>query len=273
MVSNTQLRSRAPPTARPASPAADGLRPPLHRTDCTPKWKAAHPSTPIRFFKGKDPKEYTGEASIRAAIKKNGALWCSMMVANDFMAVKTNVIYEVGAGQNANGGHAIVLYGWGEESGVKYWKGINSWGSGWGYGGKSLFRIKRGVNTADIEKSCWKIDPYQDIQGFAPPLPPRPPPPPSPPPCVQLDFIMDVKSYGSVRSRRPGPGHLVDPSPPCPTCPSYRLLRVYTDLHPSCTPPTSFVHASRLHPVYAGDQLVSRRSHQLIKRNRQSNLH
>jgi hypothetical protein len=188
-------------------------------SDCTAKWKTDHPSTPIRFFKGKNSKKYVGEADIKAAIKKHGALFCQMMVANDFMSLKSNDVYEVGEGQNPNGGHAIVLYGWGQTAkGTKYWDGVNSWGSGWGYGGKSLLRIKRGDNTASIETGCWSTEPFQEIQGFAPPLPPRPPPPPSPPPCIPLEFIMSTKSYGSVRA---GPDHIGAPPPSatCLTCP------------------------------------------------------
>ena len=45
--------------------------------------------------------------------------------------------------------HALVLIGWGEDGGVPYWIGKNSWGTSWGdYG---YFKIRRGVNSCLVE--------------------------------------------------------------------------------------------------------------------------
>lgn len=45
--------------------------------------------------------------------------------------------------------HSITLVGYGEEDGVKYWIGMNTWGSKWGEDG--FFRILRGENEEEIE--------------------------------------------------------------------------------------------------------------------------
>ena len=45
--------------------------------------------------------------------------------------------------------HSITLVGYGEENGVKYWIGMNTWGTDWG--DKGFFKILRGENEAQIE--------------------------------------------------------------------------------------------------------------------------
>ncbi len=50
-------------------------------------------------------------------------------------------------GQDPN--HAVVIVGWGNENGMDYWIGRNSWGPTWGQ--KGYFLIQRGVNKCGIE--------------------------------------------------------------------------------------------------------------------------
>lgn len=54
--------------------------------------------------------------------------------------------------------HSLVVVGWGEEDGVKYWKIANSWGEDWGEDG--FFRILRGVDDSSVESNAQVASPF-----------------------------------------------------------------------------------------------------------------
>lgn len=85
--------------------------------------------------------------SIMYDIMTNGPVETAFSVYEDFEEY-TGGIYKHTYGEYL-GGHAVMIVGWGEENGTKYWIVQNSWGTSWGEGG--FFRIVRGTNDCGFE--------------------------------------------------------------------------------------------------------------------------
>merc|ERR1719230_2358950 len=58
--------------------------------------------------------------------------------------------------------HAVLVVGWGEEDGQKYWRIQNSWGQDWGEDG--FFRMVRDENESGIESIPEAADVVEDEQ-------------------------------------------------------------------------------------------------------------
>eukprot|EP00392_Amoebophrya_sp_AT5.2_P000883 g885.t1 len=93
------------------------------------------------------------EEDIKLELAQNGPVVVSFEPKDDFMYYN-NGIYTSNSGEAIHQewqrvDHAVLLVGYGEENGQKYWKVQNSWGPDWGEGG--FFRIARGDNDSGIE--------------------------------------------------------------------------------------------------------------------------
>ena len=95
------------------------------------------------------------ESNIRREIYHWGPCSTVMRVFQDFLDWDGIGIYkwDSKSKQINSFGHAIVLIGWGEESGIKYWIARNSWGENWS--DKGYFKIVRGLNNCEIEENVF----------------------------------------------------------------------------------------------------------------------
>jgi C1A family cysteine protease len=103
--------------------------------------------------KSDDPNKPSGsEFNIRKEIYKWGPCTSGIMVYQDFIDWDGRGIYQYDGKSAKIGGHAIVLMGWGESNGKKYWIVRNSWGSDWGVD-RGYFKVLRGSNHCEIEEN------------------------------------------------------------------------------------------------------------------------
>lgn len=80
------------------------------------------------------------EREIMNELYTNGPIQATMKIYSDFPEYQGNGVYEHKYGDYLDF-HSVRVIGYGEENGVKYWLGANSWGKKWGNGG--YFKIKR----------------------------------------------------------------------------------------------------------------------------------
>jgi cathepsin C len=125
------------------------------------KWRTAN----HRYIGGYYGKANAGEMMLE--LMNNGPIAIGLDVQNDFMyymegiysGSKMEPIQESDGWQEMQ--HAVLLVGWGEENGEKYWILQNSWGPDWGEDG-GFMRIKRGENNSGIESSPEAADVVED---------------------------------------------------------------------------------------------------------------
>ena len=95
----------------------------------------------------------TNDELMRLELIRNGPIAVGFEVLSDFTHYKGGIYRHTGLEDSFNPwvvtNHAVLVVGYGEEDGVKYWTIKNSWGENWGE--KGFFRIVRGVDEVGIE--------------------------------------------------------------------------------------------------------------------------
>ena len=92
---------------------------------------------------------------------QDGPVSVAFEVTDDFQHYRRGIYHSTGLTDKFNPfrltNHAVLLVGYGEELGTKYWIVKNSWGAAWGEEG--YFRIVRGTNELNIESMAVVADP------------------------------------------------------------------------------------------------------------------
>merc|ERR1712096_91909 len=94
-------------------------------------------------------------------IVERGPIVCSMYAHSESFDNYTSGIL-VDHNHYSGTTHDLVLLGFGEEGGVPYWIGRNSFGTIWGEAG--FFRAERGTNIFNMETSCMWATPRMSKQ-------------------------------------------------------------------------------------------------------------
>jgi len=114
-------------------------------------------------------KTFKSRNQIKKELKKNGPMFCSLMVYSDFSSYKGGIYKHESGSKKAS--HALSLVGWGrDDSGEEYWRLQNSWGDKWGEEGYVRVSMNNQANSefSDVHRSAGCISAMPDLTHLCP---------------------------------------------------------------------------------------------------------
>ena len=144
------------------------------------------------------------EEKLKKMVYENGAVLVGLYASDDgFVDYDGRGIFnQCTRGEKPN--HAVLVVGYGEERGKKYWLIKNSWGKNWGLNGH--IKLGRGTNQCGVEKSCISAKCTANGQQETAPTTPKPPPIPVNMWCDVTGMLKPgTKLNGSYTLRTKGP--------------------------------------------------------------------
>ncbi|KAH0570799.1 Cathepsin B [Spironucleus salmonicida] len=106
-------------------------------------------------FKATNAKRISGIDNIKQEILVNGPVAASIFLYSDFPPKNKLEPYYQTTTQK-QGGHAVVIVGWGEYKGVPYWDIVNGYGKTWNQDGR--VRVRLGTNEMSLESYVTAAD-------------------------------------------------------------------------------------------------------------------
>lgn len=104
-----------------------------------------------------DHGQVSGDEAVMQEIADHGPVACRVCASDSFLEYENGIFSDPSACPNDDSKHYVVLSGWGEADGTKYWIGRNSWGTYWGEDG--WFKVAMGDGDLGITQECYWATP------------------------------------------------------------------------------------------------------------------
>lgn len=131
----------------------------MKRNSCRKSKQSQKCNVPNSVANGKATIKYSnlkGEYAMRQHVAKEGPLVAVLHANNNFLFYKRGIYSDYTCpSYESSVNHGVIISGYGEENGKKYWLIRNSWGRQWGDNGYA--KIRRGTQECAIEHQAFAV--------------------------------------------------------------------------------------------------------------------